>query len=135
MLKKTTYRILLAGLLLLAASLACRALVPGGSAGQSNPEAAVSENGTVNVAADEFEFRLDATQAEAGVVTFVVTNEGQMEHDFAISGQGIDERTPMLQPGESATLEVELEPGAYEFVCTVPGHAMLGMSGTFTVTG
>jgi uncharacterized cupredoxin-like copper-binding protein len=63
----------------------------------------------------------------------VVRNEGDTPHDFAISGDGVEEKTPMLDPGETATLEVELEPGTYAYVCTVPGHAMLGMQGEFTV--
>jgi uncharacterized cupredoxin-like copper-binding protein len=83
---------------------------------------------------EEFQVNLDATQAKAGDITFVVRNEGSMPHDFALSGEGPDEKTPMLQPGETATLEVTLEPGTYKYICTVPGHAMLGMQGDFTVT-
>ena len=41
--------------------------------------------------------------------------------------------TELLDPGESAVLEISLEPGAYTFVCTFPGHNFT-MFGDFTVT-
>jgi plastocyanin len=89
---------------------------------------------TINVAVEDFSFSLDASQAEAGTITFAVQNNGSMHHDFAIRGNGVEEKTPMINSGGSATLTVDLEPGTYTYVCTVPGHEQLGMSGTFTVT-
>jgi uncharacterized cupredoxin-like copper-binding protein len=77
---------------------------------------------------------LDASQAEAGTITFVVQNNSSMPHDFALEGNGVEQKTPMINSGESATLTVDLEPGTYTYVCTIPGHEQLGMSGTFTVT-
>lgn len=130
MISNTTLKVLRLALLVLAVTLACRGSV--GSSGGAR--VASNEQPVVNVTAQEFEFRLDATQSGPGTITFVVTNTGHMPHDFAISGNGVDARTPMLDPGETARLEVTLEPGEYEYVCTVPGHAILGMTGTFTVT-
>ena len=127
----------LVGILLLVAALACRFGVRDDrAANEGNPggSSAAAERDTINVAAEEFKFTLDAAQAEAGTLTFIVRNEGHMPHDFAISGAGVDEKTSMLDPGETATLEVTLEPGTFGYACTVPGHAMLGMNGTFTVT-
>jgi FtsP/CotA-like multicopper oxidase with cupredoxin domain len=69
-------------------------------------------------------------EARPGPITIQVSNEGQAAHNFALEGAA----TPMLQPGESATLEVPpLEAGRYEFVCEVAGHADAGMRGTLTV--
>jgi FtsP/CotA-like multicopper oxidase with cupredoxin domain len=69
-------------------------------------------------------------QAQPGPITIDVANEGQAAHNFSLEGQA----TPMLQPGESATLEVpSLDPGTYEFICEVAGHADGGMRGTLTV--
>jgi manganese oxidase len=68
--------------------------------------------------------------AEPGPITIEVTNEGQAAHNFSLEGQA----TPMLQPGESATLKVpSLNPGEFEFICEVTGHADGGMRGTLTV--
>lgn len=70
-------------------------------------------------------------QAEAGSVRFQVTNNGQTEHNFAIETLG---RTEMIPPGDVATLEVpSIEPGTYNFLCEVPGHADSGMKGTIVV--
>lgn len=88
----------------------------------------------VNVTAKNFAFGFDTKQTSAGPVTFVVTNNGSdMPHDFAIKGNGIDQKTAMINQGESASLTVDLKPGAYTYYCTIPGHDLLGMKGTFTV--
>lgn len=88
---------------------------------------------TVNVVARDFEFILDANSAPAGQVTFVLTNQGAMPHDFAITINGEQHKTQMVQPGASGSVTVDLAPGSYEYICTVPGHDILGMKGTFTV--
>ena len=60
-------------------------------------------------------------------MTFKVTNKGPPKHDFKIAGK----KTKMLKHGKSATLTVTLKKGKkYTYICTVPGHAQLGMKGT-----
>lgn len=116
----------LLGILILVVTIACRSGAPSGGSGSG-------DNLTVNVVALEFKFTLDTSQARPGTITFVVRNDGHMQHDFAIDGNGVDEKTPMIDPGETATLEVTLESGSYSYAYTVPGHAAMGMRGTFTV--
>ena len=70
----------------------------------------------------------------AGTITFLVRNDGTMPHDFAIQGNGVDQKTVMIKPGQTASLTVDLKPGIYTYKCTVPVHALLGMKGTLTVT-
>jgi uncharacterized cupredoxin-like copper-binding protein len=41
--------------------------------------------------------------------------------------------TPELQPNESKTLHVHLEPGTYMLFCNVPGHYAWGMATTLEV--
>ena len=118
----------------------------GGGSGRQDPAAVTtpqpggastgpaSGGATINVALQEMTVALDKTQAAAGTITFVVQNNGHAPHDFAIRGSGLDEKIPRLEPGQSATLTVELSPGTYEYECTVPGHAIAGMRGTLTVT-
>ena len=132
---------LLGVLLLTIALAACGSTARGSAPAPTTPAAggqaagAASGGGTtVNVVASNFAFALDATRASAGAVTFVVRNDSPAEHDFAIRGQGVDRKTPMLKRGETASLTVELPPGTYTYVCTVGGHERLGMHGTFTVT-
>lgn len=61
-----------------------------------------------------------------------VANRGSIEHDLAVDGH--DLKTPLLKPGESATLDLgDLPAGSYSVRCTVPGHADAGMTGTLAV--
>jgi uncharacterized cupredoxin-like copper-binding protein len=132
-------------LVLLAASLLLAAC--GGGAGRQDTVAvstpqpsganagdATADGATINVTLKEMTVALDKTQAAAGAITFVVQNTGHAPHDFAIKGNGVDQKTPRLEPGQIATLTVDLSSGTYEYECAVPGHAMAGMRGTLTVT-
>ncbi len=87
----------------------------------------------VQVVAKEFEFALSSAQAKAGTVTFAVKNDGHAPHDFRIRGEGVEQRTAMLQSGDTAQFTAELAPGTYEYQCTIGGHEQLGMTGTLTV--
>lgn len=106
---------------------ACSGGSPTGSEGDGS-------GSTVNVILKDFSVSLDTSQTAAGIVTFEVKNDGSVQHDFAIRGNGVEQNTPVIKPGEKATLMVDLEPGIYTHVCTIPGHEQLGMIGTFTVT-
>ena len=66
--------------------------------------------------------------------TLAVHNAGNVVHNLTVL-DGDEElgATPDIEAGEEGELEVAFEPGAYEMVCTIPGHADLGMEGTFTV--
>ena len=71
-----------------------------------------------------------------GNVTFDVSNSGQFGHDLVIldsSGAEVG-RTPVFKSAEGPkTLQVDLKPGAYKFICDVPGHAQQGMTTDVTV--
>ena len=85
---------------------------------------------TVKVAAlDTLKFTLSTKTVHAGSVTFVVTNKGQLGHDFKIAGK----KTAILKGGKTARLTVTLKKGKYPYACTVPGHAAAGMKGVITV--
>jgi uncharacterized cupredoxin-like copper-binding protein len=79
----------------------------------------------------EFAFSLSTDRVHTGAVMFLVENDGRIPHDFAIRGRS----TPSIPPGGRARVTVAFaEPGVYEYVCTVPGHAMAGMDGDLVVT-
>jgi nitrite reductase (NO-forming) len=80
---------------------------------------------TVTVTAVDLKFKLSTKTVKAGAVTFKVTNRGHVAHNFKIAGK----KTPLLQPGKSATLKVTLKKGNNPYLCTVPGHAAAGMKG------
>lgn len=70
------------------------------------------------------------------LATAMITDPKALEKNY-IPDQTTDilAHTPLVQPGESVTIEFTLpvEPGDYPFLCTFPGH-WLQMRGTFHVT-
>ena len=70
-------------------------------------------------------------RAPGTTVIFKVTNRGKIGHDFKINGK----KTRLLQPGQTQTIKVVFRrKGRLTYLCTVPGHATLGMKGSFKVT-
>jgi len=85
---------------------------------------------TIKVTASDYKFKLSpGSLSKPGTVTFKVINKGSVSHDFKINGK----TSKMLSPGQSTTLKVTFKKGSYPYLCTVPGHAALGMKGTFKV--
>jgi plastocyanin len=85
----------------------------------------------VQVALSEFAISPEMINAPVGS-TLVITNNGSVDHNFAIDGT--DRKTKDLKPGESATLDLEgLEEGTYEVSCLLAGHAQAGMTGMLHV--
>jgi plastocyanin len=81
------------------------------------------------------DFEIDMTETlDAGRIVFHVTNEGTMEHGFAIEGAQVQRPfAGNLQPGQSDSLEVTLQPGNYVVYCPVADHRDRGMEMTMTV--
>jgi uncharacterized cupredoxin-like copper-binding protein len=88
---------------------------------------------TVNVTAVEFKFKLSKLSVPKGsVVTFKITNRGNSPHDFDIPT--LKKGTAYLAPGKSASFKlIASKSGRFRFVCTVPRHVELGMTGNFIV--
>jgi uncharacterized cupredoxin-like copper-binding protein len=83
---------------------------------------------TVTVSGTEFAFALNPSDVRPGVVVFRLENDGQIAHDLKVEGPGVeDEKTPVIDPGQTADVRVELQEGDYELYCTVPGHREGGM--------
>jgi len=64
---------------------------------------------SVEVRLAEWTVRLTPDEVPAGRVAFHVVNEGKVPHAFEIEGHGIERRTPEIQPGKDATLEVSVK--------------------------
>ena len=58
-----------------------------------------------------------------GKTAFIVTNTGKEAHNFEIEGSGVDKSFWFaLGPNETKTMQVELQSGTYEAVCTAEKH-------------
>ncbi len=89
--------------------------------------------GPVTVSLSEFAIDPAAITVPAGG-ELTVTNDGAVAHNLSITGADI--ATADLGAGESETLDLSaLEPGDYDVLCTIPGHADSGMKGTLTIGG
>jgi uncharacterized cupredoxin-like copper-binding protein len=117
------------GLFLLVASCAVLAwALPAGA------HKTVAHATTVTVTAgkpSEFRFTLSLKKVRHGVVTFKITNKGNLPHDFKIAGH----KTTLISPLQTKTLKVTFaKAGKDPYLCTVTGHAAARMKGTRPVT-
>jgi plastocyanin len=90
---------------------------------------------TLPLAADPAALAFDETKlsAKPGEVTIDFDNPAPIPHNVVIEedGKELAGFEPITE-GKKA-LSADLEPGAYTFYCSVPGHREAGMEGTLTV--
>jgi FtsP/CotA-like multicopper oxidase with cupredoxin domain len=102
-------------------------------AGGDDGDGGAAAGDAVTVDLTEFALTPAAVSVPAGG-SIEVTNSGSVAHNLSITGA--DLATADLQAGDSETLDLgDLAPGTYDLLCTIPGHADSGMTGTLTVTG
>jgi plastocyanin len=94
-----------------------------------------AQGSTLQLAADPTEIAFDkkTLTSKPGKVTIDFTNPSALEHDVAIEKEGKQIVVSDLIAKGKTSVSAELEPGTYTFLCTVPGHAEAGMTGTLTV--
>lgn len=103
----------------------------GGSSGSSAQP--VSDARTVEVEAGDLWFAPDTIEVVAArPVNLALHNTGRMFHDLSVPAAGV---VISAEAGDETTGGLVLaDPGTYEFLCSVPGHAQAGMRGTIVVT-
>jgi plastocyanin len=100
--------------------------------------AADTGGGETTVAMTEYEFDPNDLSVASGD-TLALDNEGELPHNLTIvegepTGGGAEiAASDDIPGGESGTMTVDAEPGDYGFLCTIPGHAEQGMTGTIKV--
>ena len=98
------------------------------------PTAFGTSNAKYTVTATDFKFTLLPLQLKAGTQTLTVINRGEATHDFKIGSKVKSWKTRILNPGQRQTITVTLRKGVrYTYLCTVPGHALLGMKKTVRI--
>src|SRR5215211_6860323 len=111
----------------------------GGGGGEDKaPSGAKVEAVVKTIQIKETEFKLQPakiTLDKPGTYVFKAVNSGSTVHALEVEGEGIEEETEEIEPGQSAELKVQLKAGTDEIYCPVGGHAEEGMEGKFTVKG
>jgi plastocyanin len=87
----------------------------------------------VTVGETEYKLALSTDSFTAGPYTFTAVNNGKIVHALEIDGPGVHAVTGDIEPGQSASVSVELQPGKYDVFCPIPGHKALGMNAEITV--
>jgi plastocyanin len=92
--------------------------------------------GPNEVVMSEYKFTPRSMTVKRGT-ELTVRNDGQIAHNLTVertdsSGEKLI-GTDSFLGGRSKTLKVDLAPGRYKVVCTVPGHEQLGMVGALQV--
>jgi FtsP/CotA-like multicopper oxidase with cupredoxin domain len=84
----------------------------------------------------DFKIEPSDIQVPAGQpLMFNVMNHGPSAHTFAVVVGGQQQATAEIPAGSTATLAVPaLDAGTYDALCTIPGHADLGMKATVTAS-
>lgn len=97
-----------------------------------------SASGGKSVEITAKDFKLDPADVSveaSGKTTFTLANKGESKHALEIEGNGVEEETETISPGETASVTLDLEPGTYVLYCPVDGHRSRGMEGTLVVGG
>ncbi len=89
-------------------------------------------NGAITVCASEYSFDVKTITAPPGPLTVTLINNGSIGHTFTINGQPFN--LVVSSHGDTKTGTVTLPKGTYDFECTVPGHAQLGMKGQLVIS-
>jgi plastocyanin len=104
------------------------------SAATSTTEEATGASGAASGASEitmnEYSFDPSDPTVAAGD-TLDVVNDGEIPHNLTV--EDTDLATSDLEGGASEDLTVDLDPGEYEFICSIADHAAQGMTGTLTV--
>jgi plastocyanin len=118
-------------------ALAC--LAPSLLLGCGGNDSAAVTRGPSTVVMTDYEFHPRDVRVRPGE-TLTVLNEGGIAHNLKVE-RGPNPRretdelagTSSFLKGDSEQLRIDLPPGKYVLVCTVPGHREIGMTGTLTV--
>jgi len=107
----------------------------GGEPGEPGETAEPPSVPHVQVSAVEYAFTLSRTTVPAGKVVFQFVNNGQDEHNLQIAPSegplaGSFANTPSKGIGD---LTVEMQPGTYTLLCSLPTHEQEGMKAKLTV--
>ena len=114
----------------------------GGGEGGANANApsGAGAKGSVlkTIRIEEIEYSLkpaEITLQKPGLYVLKVVNSGSTTHALEVDGEGLEEYSKKIGPGQSTQLRLDLrKAGTYELTCPVDHHEEKGMEGKVLVT-
>lgn len=98
--------------------------------GQTPPMAFIGVGGDIDGVINP---TLKANVGDRVIIT--VINGDPVEHDFVLAEFHVTTGS-LLSAGEQKTVEfIADKPGTFKYICSIPGHEQIGMTGTFEVSG
>jgi uncharacterized cupredoxin-like copper-binding protein len=98
----------------------------------ATPDASPAASNVVELNTGDMKFSPKQLTIPANTdVRLKITNKGMLPHDVSIAGTS--HATPKIASEETVEMVLNLPPGTYQFICTVPGHKQAGMVGTIVV--
>ena len=90
---------------------------------------------SVRLIASEFRFDPREATAAPGEITFLVKNQGAIEHNFVLenSARKTVAEIPIIEPGQALEIQAAVQAGTYTMYCSLPGHRDAGMVATLRV--
>ena len=92
-------------------------------------------NPVIEVKLDEYGMDVEgAEDLKPGPAVIEITNNGKEEHSFVFEGTDTVERLEEnIKPGETKTMNVNLEPASYNVYCPIDNHKNKGMASVINV--
>ena len=88
----------------------------------------------VEISVTERDLSPGRVSVDAGEIEFVIKNDGDRVHQFAVDTPDGVERTDEIEPGKSANVTVDLSAGRYRMYDPRGGYRQRGVSGTVVVS-
>ena len=107
-----------------------------GGGGGANAPTESKDTVVKTIRVQETEYSLKPTEStleKPGIYVLEAVNSGETTHALEVEGEGIEEFSDKIQPGESTKLRVDLKAGTYGLTCPVDSHEDEGMETTITV--
>lgn len=102
--------------------------------GTTDESVAVEEADTVDIRLNDDRIEPEDVKVRAGVIEFVVRNDGDGEHAFAVeTSDGSVKELDAIAPGESARLKIDLRPGTYDMYDPLGDNRAQGLEGKVKV--
>lgn len=98
--------------------------------GEHGEEAAALPEGAHVFVAEDIAWGDAPATIPAGEAVLAIDNQGAILHNVTFEGADV---VVEAEGGQSASDTFTLEPGTYDYYCSVPGHREAGMEGTVTV--